>query len=71
MAMIVLILQDAPDGVDVKLHHDPIVPPDQKDFTQAQSLGAIALNAIHNASIQEQQPEPRRIFLVDEDGLPN
>lgn len=68
MPLIIISIQDTPDGnVDVRLNHEPPVPPEQESFTQAQQLGAIALNAIHR-TIRSEGP---KIQLVDADGMPH
>jgi hypothetical protein len=56
MAIIIITVQDTPEGsVDVRMISEPHVVPDQSDFTQAQRMGAVALNAIHGA-LQEESP---------------
>jgi hypothetical protein len=56
MAIIIITVQDTPEGsVDVRMNSEPFVLPGQKDFTQAQRMGAVALNAITSA-LQEESP---------------
>jgi len=56
MAIIIITVQDTPEGsIDVRMHSEPFVSPGQTDFTQAQRMGAIALNAIHGA-LEETSP---------------
>lgn len=65
MAMVIITVQDMPDGnVDVRMNSEPIVTPGQTEFTDAQRMGAVALNAIHGA-LQESQPT-LQIFGADE-----
>jgi hypothetical protein len=50
MAIIFISVQDTAEGsVDVRMMTDPIVTPGQKEFTQAQRMGAVAINAIQGA----------------------
>lgn len=52
MAIIIITVQDTAEGsVDVRMITDPPVHPEQgpEDFTQAQRMGAVALNAIQGA----------------------
>ena len=52
MAIILITVQDTAEGsVDVRMVTDPPVRPDQlpSEFTQAQRMGAVALNAIQGA----------------------
>ena len=50
MAMILITVQDMADGnVEVKMQAEPPVFSDQDSFTDAQKMGAVALNAIHGA----------------------
>lgn len=52
MAIIIITVQDTAEGsVDVRMITDPVVTPDHgpEDFTQAQRMGAVALNAIQGA----------------------
>ena len=68
--MIILTLQDLPDGtVDVKMNLEPPVPSeDPSQLTMAQKLAANALNAIHS-TIQE--APARRLVLVGADEMPH
>ena len=68
MAMVVITAQDMPDGtVDVRMHSEPLVLPGQTEFTPAQRMGAVALNAIQGA-LQEQAP---KILIAGADELPH
>lgn len=50
MAIIIITVQDTAEGsVDVRMITDPVVAPEQSEFTQAQRMGAVALNAIQGA----------------------
>lgn len=56
MAIIIITVQDTAEGsVDVRMITDPVVVPGQQDFTQAQRMGAVALNAITGA-LEEDSP---------------
>jgi hypothetical protein len=56
MAQILIIVNDDPQGnVLVNLHMEPQVQPGQGEFTPAQRMGAVALNAI-NAALTEEKP---------------
>jgi hypothetical protein len=71
MALILITIQDLPDGsVDVRLNAEPVTLPDQTAFSAAQQLATSALNAIHTAIVEEKKEESR-IIVVDADGLPN
>ena len=63
MALILIRIQDAEDGgVDVNVQGEPRPQSlgDVPDFTPAQKLGAVALNAIH-AQISEDAPRIMRM----------
>lgn len=52
MALIIITVQDTKEGsVDVRLNTEPAIDPDKLpiDFTMAERMGAVALNAIHGA----------------------
>ena len=56
MAIIIITVQDTPEGsVDVRMNSEPHVAPGQTEFTQAQRMGAVALNAIQGA-LEESSP---------------
>ena len=56
MAIIIITVQDTPQGsVDVRMITDPPIKPGQDEFTQAQRMGAVALNAIQGA-LEEESP---------------
>lgn len=56
MAIIIITVQDTPQGsVDVRMITDPPIQPGQTEFTQAQRMGAVALNAIQGA-LEEDSP---------------
>lgn len=56
MAIIIITVQDTAEGsVDVRMITDPVVTPGQSEFTQAQRMGAVALNAITGA-LEEESP---------------
>lgn len=68
MALLLISVQDMPDGsVSVRLATEPHVTPGQSTFTQAERMGAVALNAIQGALNQEES----RLILVDANGMPN
>ena len=49
MAQVIIVVQDdAEKNVSVTLFAEPQVQPGQKEFTDAQRMGAIALNAIND-----------------------
>jgi hypothetical protein len=49
MALIVIQVQDMPDGsVGVNLVTEPRIVGPKANFTEAEKLGAVALNAIHS-----------------------
>jgi len=69
MAMVIITIQDMPDGtVDVRMNSEPIVQPGQTEFTQAQRMGAVSLNAIKGA-LDEESERPR-LVLVGADEMP-
>jgi hypothetical protein len=84
MALIVITIKDQEDGsVAVQLQDHPSCTPDQTDFTPAQHVSAIALNAIHNqlnavgkntidlsAAPSAQPPHAKKLTLVGADELP-
>lgn len=56
MAIIIITVQDTPEGsVDVRMISEPYVLPGQQEFSAAQRMGAVALNAIQGA-LQEESP---------------
>ncbi|WP_288076447.1 hypothetical protein [Pseudomonas sp.] len=56
MAIIIITVQDTAEGsVDVRMVTDPVVTPGQTEFTTAQRMGAVALNAITGA-LEEESP---------------
>lgn len=68
MALLIISVQDMPDGtVAVRLANEPHVDPGQTTFTQAERMGAVALNAIQGALDQEES----KLILVDATGMPN
>ena len=68
MAMILITVQDMPDGnVDVRMHSEPHVLPGQVEFTDAQRMGAVALNAIHGAL----QDTGSKIVIAGADEMPH
>lgn len=71
MALIVITVQDIdPNQIDVKLTCDPVIKPSQgAEYTLAQTLGAIALNAIHN-ELSKEESKPR-LQIVGADYLPH
>lgn len=69
MSMVIITIQDMPDGtVDVRMNSEPIVKPGQTEFTQAQRMGAVSLNAIKGA-LDEESERPR-LVLVGADEMP-
>lgn len=70
MAQILIIVADDPQGnVTVNLHMEPQVQPGQGEFTPAQRMGAIALNAINSALTGTDNDKPR-ILLASADDMP-
>lgn len=73
MALIVITIKDQDDGsIAVQLTDEPKVIPDQVEFSPAQHIGAVALNAIHK-ELQEPRvidPSKRKLKLVGADELP-
>lgn len=68
MSLVVITLQDMMDGtVSVRLNTEPHVPPGQTDFTPAERMGAVALNAVQGA-LEELKP---RLLVVGADGIPH
>lgn len=56
MALIIITVQDTPQGsVDVRMIADPHIQHGQEEFTTAQKMGAVALNAI-NSHLEEESP---------------
>lgn len=56
MAIVIITVQDTAEGsVDVRMQTDPPVKSGQDEFTQAQRMGAVALNAIQGA-LEEASP---------------
>lgn len=56
MAIIIITVQDTAEGsVDVRMITDPVVVPGQEEFTTAQRMGAVALNAITGA-LEDESP---------------
>lgn len=56
MSIIIITVQDTAEGsVDVRMITDPVVTPGQTEFTTAQRMGAVALNAITGA-LEEESP---------------
>jgi len=56
MAIIIITVQDTAEGsVDVRMITDPIVHPGQTEFSTAQRMGAVALNAITGA-LEDESP---------------
>jgi hypothetical protein len=68
MALVIIAVQDMPDGtVSVRLNIEPHPTPEPREFTPAERMGAVALNAIHGA-IEEVKP---RLLVVGADGMPH
>lgn len=56
MPIIIITVQDTAEGsVDVRMVTDPPVHPGQSEFSQAQRMGAVAINAITSA-LEEESP---------------
>ena len=71
MALIVITVQDLPDGnVEVKMHAEPPVQGGETEFTDAQRMGAVALNAIHGAISEEARKAPPKLIIASADDLP-
>lgn len=70
MAMIVITIRDKVRGVEVQMMDEPRVEPDQTEFTDAQRIGAAALNAIQGLLDSPEMNRPR-LIVVGADGLPN
>lgn len=67
MSLVVITLQDMMDGtVSVRLNTEPHVTPGTTDFTPAERMGAVALNAVQGA-LEELKP---RLLVVGADGFP-
>lgn len=67
MSLVVITLQDMMDGtVSVRLNTEPHVAPGTTDFTPAERMGAVALNAVQGA-LEEIKP---RLLVVGADGFP-
>lgn len=50
MPMVILVVQDTDNGaINVKMQMEPATPASTSDFTPAQRLAAVALNAIEGA----------------------
>lgn len=54
MALINILIQDLPDGVtDVRMIAEPRVTGEETEFTTAQKMAGVALNAIQGALAEE------------------
>lgn len=83
MPLIVITIKDQPDGtVAVTLMDEPSCTPDQTEFSPAQHIGAMALNAIHRelqkvgektidlSAAPSAIPHAKKLTLVGADELP-
>lgn len=72
MALVHISIQDEPDGrLAVRLTTEPPVMVGQAAETNAQKLGAIALNALHEALAKSSTPSGSRLVIVGADGIPH
>ena len=74
MALISLTIQDMPDGtVAVQMADHPKVTEDQVDYSPAQHIGAIVLNAIDKELREPKIIDPRKkkLQIVGADELPH
>jgi hypothetical protein len=69
MALIVITIRDTDRGVAVQLQDEPKVTEAQTDFTPAQTMGAVALNAIHKELNSKEMNKPR-LIVVGADEMP-
>lgn len=68
MSLLIISVQDLEDGtVSVRMVNEPPVTKGQTTFTQAERMGAVALNAIKGALEQDEN----RIVLVGADAMPH
>lgn len=71
MALIILTIQDDPEGnVTVNMQIEPAVAPGATRFTNAQRMGAVALNAINSTLEREAKeqiflPKPGKIEIIN------
>jgi len=73
MALIVITIKDQPDGsVSVQLTDEPVCTPDQTEFSPAQHIGAIALNAVDKELRAPKfiDPTGKKLQLVGADEMP-
>jgi len=74
MPLIVITIQDQPDGsVSVQLTDEPKCAEDQTEFSPAQHIGAIALNAV-DKELREPKiidPSKKKLILAGADELPH
>lgn len=72
MALVHISIQDEPDSqVTVRLTAEPPVIVGQAAETNAQKLGAIALNVLHEALAKVSTPSGQRLVIVGADGMPH
>lgn len=72
MALVHISIQDEPDGqVAVRLTTEPPVMVGQAAETNAQKLGAIALNALHESLAKASTTKGPRLVIVGADGMPH
>lgn len=70
MALVHISIQDEPDGqVAVRLTTEPPVLVGQAAETNAQKLGAIALNALHEAIAKVSTARHPHLLIVGADGM--
>lgn len=68
MALVIIQVQDAPDGsVTVNLTTEPRIVGPRAKFSEAEKLGAVALNAIHT-QLAEAAP---KLIIAGADELPH
>lgn len=68
MALVIVQLQDAPDGsVEVRLANEPHIASDRSTFTPAEKLGAVIVNTLHRAMSRQQDG----LLISDGGELPN
>lgn len=72
MALVHIAIQDMPDGTAVvRLTSEPPVQPGQAAFTDAEKLGAIALNAVHDAIAKANAARGPQLVIVGADEMPH
>lgn len=76
MALIILTIQDDPEGnVTVNMQIEPAVPQGTTEFTNAQRMAAVALNAVNSTLEQEAKeqiltPKAPKIEIITTGAVP-